>query len=504
MDVIEPLNNVLIAGVGLTKKFPGTVALDTVDFDVRKGEIHALLGANGAGKTTLMMLLSGVYRPDAGQILVDGREVRIEGPHHAQKLGIGTVFQELSLVPVLSVAENLLLGRLPGSLLDLVDRPKLRNLAAELLAQVGLDINPDVSVRDLSPAVRQLVEIAKALSLKPRVLLFDEPTSALSPREVERLFNIMQRLKTNGLGLVFITHRVREVFQIADRVTILRDGQKVGTFPTGSLSPERVVFVMAGHELQVETSNRQRPSGDSFLSVKGLTTGTLKKVTFEIRHGEILGIGGLPGSGREVLGPALFGLVRWEHGEARVDGKPFRPATPWDAIREGIGYLPPDRKEAGLFLRLSIRDNIVVTRLSDVSRFGMVQWPVATSVADQFMRLLGIRAASVLQPVGLLSGGTQQKVLVARWLAVKPRLLIAEDPTVGIDVATRSEIHNLLRRLASGGSSVLLISSDLSELVDLSDRVLVFADGRIVAERDTAATSEEEVLALASGATASG
>lgn len=491
-------DEVLIAVSGVTKTFPGTVALDHVDFEVRRGEIHALLGANGAGKTTLMMILSGVYQPDAGAVLVGGRGVRIQGPYQAQQLGIGTVFQELSLVPGLSIAENLFLGRLPAAALGLVDWPALRRQARALLARVGLDVDPMTPVGALPPATRQLVEIAKALSLRPTVLLFDEPTSTLARPDADRLFGIMRDLKASGLGLVLITHHVREVFQVADRITILRDGRRVGTFPVGGLTQGRVVSLMVGREHTVEASVERRARGDTLLTVTDLVAGGLCDITFQVRRGEILGIAGLPGSGREALGPALLGLLPWQRGQATLEGRPFRPASPSSAITHGLGYLPPDRKDAGLFLRMSVRDNIIVTRLRDLSRLGTVQWPQATALACQFVDRLGIRATSVSQIVSELSGGTQQKVLVARWLAVRPRLLIAEDPTVGIDVGARAEVHGLLRRLASSGSAVLLSSGDSAELIEAADRVLVLAGGRIIAELDSSSVTEEELLALAS------
>ncbi len=497
-------DDILLSVSGLTKTFPGTVALDRVDFEVRRGEIHALLGANGAGKTTLMMVLSGIYQPDGGRVLVGGREVRLQGAHHAQQLGIGTVFQELSLVPGLSIAENVFLGRLPTSALDLVDWHALRRLAAALLSRVGLAVDPATPVRALSPALRQLVEIAKALSLRPAVLLFDEPTSALSRREADRLFGTMRDLRADGLGLVFITHRMREVFQVADRVTILRDGRRVGTFPAGELTPDRVVVLMVGRELPPEAAADRHEPGGPLLTVSDLAAPGLAGVTFEVRRGEILGVTGLPGSGREALGRALFGLAAWDGGRAELAGRPLRPRSPAEAIAQGIGYLPPDRKDAGLFLRMSVRDNIIVTRLAQTSRLGMMRWGEAAAVAGEFVDTLRIRATSTSQIVGELSGGTQQKVLVARWLAVRPQLLIAEDPTVGIDVGTRVEVHGLLRRLAAQGSAVLLISADLAEVVAVADRVLVLADGRVVAERAAAGTSEEELLALASAPPATG
>jgi ribose transport system ATP-binding protein len=488
---------VLVAASGITKTFPGTVALDRVDFEVRRGEIHALLGANGAGKTTLMMILSGVYRPDEGHVMIGGREVRLQDPHHAQQLGIGTVFQELSLVPGLSIAENLLLGRLPASPLRLIDWDAVRRQAAGLLSRVGLDVDPATPVRVLPPAVRQLVEIAKALAHEPTILLFDEPTAALAGDEIERLFGIMRDLRASGLGVVFITHRVREVFRVADRITILRDGRRVGTFPTASVTPDYVVSLMVGHELPPEVQEERRKTGEPLLEVVDLFAPGLAGVTFRVQRGEILGITGMPGSGREALGRVLFGLARWDRGRVALDGRRLGPLSPVEAIGHGIGYIPSDRKSAGLFLRMSVRDNIIVTRLGDVSRFGVMRWSAAAAMAREFVDVLRIRATSVAQPVGDLSGGTQQKVLVARWLAVRPTLLIAEDPTVGIDVATRVEIHSLLRRLAAQGSAVLLITSDLPEALTVADRILVLAEGRVVAERTPADTSEEELLALA-------
>jgi ABC-type sugar transport system ATPase subunit len=485
----------------ISKSFPGTRALDRVHFEVLPGEVHAVVGENGAGKTTLMMILAGVVQPDEGTVLWDGAVVPLPDPRTAQGLGIGTVFQELSLVPGLSIGENIFLTRSPArTALGLVEWRRVYAEAQVALAHLGVSVDPMLPVSSLGMGARQMVEIAKALSMRCRVLLLDEPTSALSPGEVDRLFTAIRALRDQGLGIVFITHRIAEVFQIADRVTILRDGHTVAMHEISGVTHDQVVHAMVGRAL----GKAMRPPPPSIstpmLEVSGLSRPPiLEDVSFSLNAGEILGVAGLPDSGREEIGRALFGIEPPLRGAVRVNGHALQIRSPQDALRAGIGYLPPDRRTLGLFLRMPVKDNIVVTALNQITRSGIVDDGHATTIAARYVDRLQIHCPSVSQVVGRLSGGNQQKVALSKWLLRRPRVLIADGPTIGVDVGTRVAIHQLLYQLAADGMSILLLSTDLPELLGLSNYIIVMNGGRVAGTLSGDEASERRVMTLAAG-----
>jgi ribose transport system ATP-binding protein len=484
----------------LTKSFPGTRALDDLSFDVRAGEVHAVVGENGAGKTTLLMLLSGVYEPDAGRILVRGEEVSFARPSDAIAAGIGTVFQELSLVDGMTVAENVFANRAPARL-GVIDRRRMERDTRALLGLLGSNLRPDRRVGSLGLGDRQVVEIAKALSLEARVLLLDEPTSALSAQEASALFELIRRLTGQGIAVVFVSHRLAEVFEIGDRITVLRDGRKVASYLRGECDEATVVRSMVGRVLSDLYPPRAESPGPPVVELRGVRSGEVGPIDLELRSGEIVGFAGLRGSGRSRVGRVIAGVERLDAGELRLDGTQTRLSPP-RALRRGIVMIPADRKGEGLFRRMSLVRNLVAGSLGRVTSTGVVRRSAERALAERLRRELDIRARSVDQVVERLSGGNQQKAMVGRSIAARPRVLVVEEPTQGVDVGAKAEIHALLRSLASDGMAVMMISSDLPEVLGVSDRVAVMAGGRLRAMLDAAAASEEEVMAFAAGTAA--
>jgi len=487
----------------IVKTYPGVRALDGVSFDLRPGEVHAVVGENGAGKSTLIHVLSGVTLPESGILLLDGRPVVFPSPHEAARHGIGVVFQELSLVEDLSIAENLFVGRQPAGRLGLIDRRALRRQAAALLSEFRWNVDPETPVRELRSAQRQVVEILKALSLGPRVLILDEPTSSLAAREKGLLFNCLRRLRREGRSIVYISHRLAEVFEIADRVTVLRDGRRVDTRRASDLAEGDLVRLMVGRELSDVYGTRLHALGAERLRlVDGRRRGAFAGITLSVRRGEIVGLAGLAGAGRTELGRALFGAEPLDEGTIILDGATLRIRTPGDAIRAGIAYLTESRKEDGLFLELTLRENCAAPRLGDFcGRFGLLDDGAITRFAESCRKSHRIASPGVQAPVASLSGGNQQKVLLAMWLGIRPRVLIADEPTRGVDVGARSEICQMLRGLAANGTAILLISSDLPELLGLSDRIVVLRGGRLAGEFQGSQATEEAILACAAGVT---
>jgi ribose transport system ATP-binding protein len=517
---------------GIRKTFPGVVALDRVDFDLRAGEVHVLLGENGAGKSTLMKILSGAYTRDAGEILLDGRPVAIAAPRAAQSLGIATIYQELSLVLQLTVAENILLGHEP-SRAGVIDRGAMREAARRSLAEVGLEIDPDVRVDRLGIAEQQMVEVAKALFRRARVLVMDEPTSALTAREIERLFEVIRRVTAAGVAVVYISHRMRELAEIGRRVTVLRDGRAVGTYPLPDTSFDVLIRLMANREVRDHFPRRRCAAGDpsTLRQAQGRpeqgrgTTGSgsarawsraeellrlehisgpsgmpvVHDVSLTVCRGEIVGLAGLLGAGRTELARLVFGADRASSGRVVVGGRDVTPKTPRQAIAAGIGFLPEDRKRHGLVLMRSVRENIGLPSLGRWSRAGVVSGRTEREAAERWVAELRIKTPNVAERVVRLSGGTQQKVVLARWLAAEARLLVMDEPTRGVDVGAKVEIYELMNRLTDAGAGILMISSELPEVVGMSDRIYVMRHGRIQAELDAAAASEERVLAAALG-----
>ncbi|WP_329461948.1 sugar ABC transporter ATP-binding protein [Streptomyces sp. NBC_01431] len=481
---------------GIRKSFPGVVALDGVDFDLRRGEVHVLLGENGAGKSTLIKVLSGAHRPDGGRILAAGREVRIHGAQDAERLGIATIHQEFNLVPELTVAENIFLGRQPRRF-GMIDRRRMEADAQALLQRVGLDVSPRVKVRELGIARLQMVEIAKALSLDARVLIMDEPTAVLTSEEVDRLFRIVRDLRDDGVGTVFITHHLEEIAALGDRVTVLRDGRSVGQVPAATPEDE-LVRLMVGRSIEQQYPRERPDPGRPLLSVRGLTRhGAFHDVSFEVRAGEVVGLAGLVGAGRTEVARAVFGADPYDAGTVDVRGESVARGDVNAAMGAGVGLVPEDRKGQGLVLDASVQENLGLVTLRSATRAGLVdlkgQRADATRVAGQ----LGVRMAGLDQRVRTLSGGNQQKVVIGKWLLADTQVLILDEPTRGIDVGAKVEIYQLINELTASGRAVLMISSDLPEVLGMSDRVLVMAQGRIVGELPARVATQDAVMALA-------
>jgi ABC-type sugar transport system ATPase subunit len=490
----------LLSLTGVTKSFGGVHALRGVDFHLLRGEVHALVGENGAGKSTLMKILAGNHRADAGTLTLDGRERHFDAPRDAQRAGVAIVHQELSLVPDLTIAENIFAGREPTRFLGFVDRAKLHAGARDALKRLGLDLPTEALVRHIDVAMRQMVEIAKAISLDCSVLILDEPTSALTDRETALLFDVVRRLRERGVGIVYISHKLGEVFEIADRITVLRDGQLVGTVGTTEVTPDDVVRMMVGRELDHLFPEKSAAIGETVLEVEGLTREpAFRDVSLRLRAGEITGLAGLVGAGRTEVARAIFGVDRADSGRVLLEGKPLRIRSPEEAIAHGIAYLPEDRKEQGLFLEMAVRANIVAASLREHSRHGFLVPAEQTRTAERMCDRMRIKTSSIEAPVDSLSGGNQQKVLFGKWLAHDLKVFLVDEPTRGIDVGAKSEVHALLRDLAASGVAVLVISSELPEVIGASDRVLVMHEGRLVGEVAGDEMTEENTMMLAAG-----
>ncbi|RYH12400.1 sugar ABC transporter ATP-binding protein [Tropicimonas sp. IMCC6043] len=493
----------VLATAGLGKSFPGVRALDDFTFDLRRGEVHCLLGENGAGKSTFIKILSGTFGEYDGEIRVGGRVVRITSPAEAKRQRIATIHQEFNLVPAMTVEENILLGAEPRRLGAFVDHSAARRKAAALLNALGVDIGPGEQIRNLTAAQRQMVEIAKALSVECDVLILDEPTASISKREVDELFRIIAELKRRGTGLIYISHRLQEIAEIADRVTVMRDGRHITTMAASDASSERIIEAMVGRSLDTSemAATRSADREDVVLSARNLSRGRkVKDVSFDLRRGEILGFAGLVGAGRTETMRLLFAADRPESGDILLNGRPVRLRSPQDAVRSGIGYLSEDRKLEGLVLGQSIASNILLANLRSVSRGIFVSRGRAARVSRDFVKKLRIATPDIEKKAGQLSGGNQQKVVIAKWLQTECSVLIFDEPSRGIDVNARREIHVLIRALADAGKSIIVVSSDLPELIQVSDRIVVMSEGRVTGEIETARTARQtDVMALMLG-----
>lgn len=493
---------------GISKTFPGVRALRDVSLTLYPGEVHSLMGENGAGKSTLMKILSGAYQADAGaEILIDGQAVVIDGPLSAKALGVAVIYQELTLCASLSVAENIYLGR------ELrrggrVDRAAMEAACADILTRLGASFGPRTVVGGLSIAERQLVEIARAVHAKARILVMDEPTTPLSSRETDRLFELIRQLRAEGLAIVYVSHRMAEIYELSDRVSVLRDGSYVGTLDRAELSADALVQMMVGRDLSgfYKKDHRAYEPGKVVMAVRNMRDGgRVRDCSFDLHAGEVLGIAGLVGAGRTELARLIFGADPRSGGELVVDGVPVRLRTPRDAIRAGVVYLTEDRKGRGLFLDMSVRDNINVCACSgDARGAGVLNLAKARERANAAIRDLAIRVPNSRVNVGALSGGNQQKVLLSRLLEIKPRVLILDEPTRGVDIGAKSEIYRIINDLAQRGVGVIVISSELPEIVGTADRVLVMREGELVGElggHSGTAIAQEAIIALATGAT---
>ncbi len=494
------MRDLLVEMTGITKDFPGVHALADAGFELRPGEVHALVGENGAGKSTLMKILAGVYQPDAGEIRFKGETVEVANPRTALDLGISMIHQELNLAPHLTVAQNIFLGREPrGRPRFLTDDRRLNQQTQELIDRLHLKLDPRARVGDLKIAQQQMVEIAKALSLNAAVLVMDEPTAALTDTEIDELFRIIRDLRENGVGVVHISHRLEELKQISDRVTVMRDGRYVATLETAAAEIPVVINMMVGRTIYEAAPEIPERSDEVVLEVRGLTRGrTVRDVSFVLHKGEILGVAGLVGAGRTEVVRAIFGADRPDSGEILVHGRRAEIGSPADAVNLGIAYLSEDRKRYGLALGMDVETNIVLGSLQKfLSSFGRIDTRRTRAAAEQRVQDLGIKTPSVRQRARNLSGGTQQKVVIAKWLTADTDILIFDEPTRGIDVGAKSEIYHLLNELARDGKSIIMISSELPEILRMSHRIIVMCEGRLTGELDGATATQEQIMTLA-------
>jgi ribose transport system ATP-binding protein len=502
VDHSPPNHEYVLEMRDIEKSFPGVQALKGVTLKVRRGEVHALVGENGAGKSTLMKILSGAHPCDSGEIYLDGERVEITDPIHAQALGVSMIYQELNLVPYTSVAENVFLGRFPalGGWAHL-DWQKLYADAAELLERVEVDVDPHAKIEDLSVAKKQMVEIAKALSMQAKIIIMDEPTSALTAAETETLFGIIENLKVQGVAVIFITHRLEEIFAISDRVTVLRDGEHIATRDMAEVDQPTIVGMMVGRELTALFPKLEVEIREEVLSVRGLhKEGLLHDINLRVKRGEIVGVAGLVGAGRTDLAKAIFGIAPPDAGEICIEGEPCTIQTPREAIDRGLGLVPEDRKNQALILARPVRDNITIAIIRLLSWLGfVVRHREEGRLVDRYIDRLDIKTPSPLQLVRNLSGGNQQKTIIARWLAAKPKVLIMDEPTRGIDVGAKAEIHALMGKMAQDGVGILMISSELPEVLGVSDRVIVMHEGRVTGEFRREEATQELIMQAATG-----
>ncbi len=483
----------------ITKTFPGVLALDSVDFDLHPGEVHVLLGENGAGKSTLMKVLAGAYQPDAGTILLNGQERRLANPRQAQKLGVGIIYQEFNLVPYMNVAQNIFQGRFPHRW-GLLDQAKMHAEGRKLLAGLNMDIDTRANAVSLGVAQQQMVEVAKALSVQSKILIMDEPTAALTDREIEQLFATIHRLKQQGIGIIYISHRLQEVHQIGDRVTVFRDGKLIGTRQVSQVTVDELIAMMVGRTITHMFPRDYQPRGAEALRAEGLVSGTrLRGASLRVHSGEIVGLAGLVGAGRTELARAIFGADSYEQGQLWVFGQPVKAASPDKMVQLGVGLLPEDRKAHGLAMILSLSENVVLASLRRLFPRRFVDAGREREVVAEYIRDLRIATPSPKRLVQFLSGGTQQKVVLAKWLCTHSKIFIFDEPTRGIDVGAKVEIHGFMNELVKQGAAVLMISSDLPEILGMSDRIYVMRQGRVVAEVPRQQATQERIVAYAMG-----
>ncbi len=492
----------------INKRFPGVKALDDVTFRVEEGTIHALVGENGAGKSTLMKLLAGTQPKDSGTIEIAGETVELEDPAHAQRLGVGMIYQELTVIPYLTVGQNIYLGREPRRPgLPLVNWNRLYDNTAEMLERIELPVQPRDTVADISVAQQQMIEVAKALSLEARIIIMDEPTSSLTDRETTTLFRLMRNLRDEGITIIFISHRLEEVFEIADRVTVLRDGQTIDTKAISEVERQDVVNMRVGRELEEMFPKQSSPTEEVILEVQGLTGHNgewFRNISFTLRAGEILGISGLVGAGRSEMARGLLGLDPMDSGTVKVRGEAVRVRGIRDLMKRGFAYVPEDRKLQGLFLGMAVRENITISVIRRLFKSIFISLRRLVDMAEEYVERLDIETPGVEQTVRNLSGGNQQKVIIARGLTLEPRVFIMDEPTRGIDVGAKAEIHGLMDRLAGDGVGMIMISSELPEILGVSDRILVMREGDIVGEFSREEATQDKIMSRAAGGEATG
>lgn len=486
---------------GIKKAFNGNVVLNDVQFTLEKGEIHALMGENGAGKSTLMKILSGIYSKDAGEIKVDGEPVHFKSPKDAEKYGIVVIHQELNILPDLTVAENLFLGKEKTyGKLGILKTREMEKEAKELLSKLGLDVHPKTRAGDLSVGKQQIIEIAKAIASDAKYIVMDEPTAALTDREIQTLFETIRELKEKGISFVYISHRMEEIFAICDRITILRDGQYVGVRNIPETTFDEIVAMMVGRELGERFPERKCEIGDVKLEVRNLSVkGIFENISFQVRKGEVVGMAGLMGAGRTEVGETIFGYRKAHSGEIFLDGQKVTIKSPIDAMKHKIGYVTEDRKTKGLILNFSIQDNVSLANLKKVSSSGIVKKEKEEALVNQYIEQLKIRTSSPKQAAKSLSGGNQQKVVLAKWLGTDPEILILDEPTRGVDIGARKEIYHIINNLAQEGVAILMISSELPEVIGMADRVIVMQEGKLTGEVQKEEMTQERIMHYATG-----
>ena len=484
----------------ISKRFPGVQALDKVDFDCEYGEVHGLVGENGAGKSTLMKILAGAYRQDEGKIILKGNEISFSGPREAQELGISTIYQEFNLVPELTVAENIFLGRETVKGRIFIDTPLLYEQAKKLLVQLRTDIGPRTKVKHLSVAEQQMVEIAKALSLNAGIIIMDEPSAVISGKELDSLYRIIQSVKGTGKAVIYISHRLNEIFEIADRATVLKDGKLVGTVTPKDMNRATIIRMMVGRSLSETFPHKEKGEKREILTLKNISRGKyLKNVSLNVYTGEILGMAGLVGSGRTELAKVIFGADKLDSGEIYFNGKRIIKNSARTSITRGIGFVPEDRKKEGLVECLSVGKNITILILDKIKRWFFIQKKEEEGIAGRSINQFNIMTPSINQEIQYLSGGNQQKVILAKWLNANPKVIIMDEPTRGIDVGAKSEVYNLMRDLAKQGTAIIMISSELPEILGMSDRVAVMHEGQLMGELSSSRATEEKIMMMATG-----
>ncbi len=487
----------ILKAENISKRFGGVQALDDVKFDLSYGEVHALVGENGAGKSTFINVLGGIVPRDSGRFVFEGQEVEYHQPSEAQQAGIAIIHQELSMMPSLNVIENMYMGRMQGRL-GIINWKELERNAVEAMRVIDLEVDPQAIVRNLTISQRQMIEIARALSTNAKLIIMDEPNSSLSEAETERLFEVIESLKQKGIAIIYVSHKIEEVLRISDRITVFRDGQYVGTVDSRDADEQTVINMMVGRELDRSAISVSEALGEKLLEVRGLSGSGFKDVTFDVRRGEILAFSGLVGAGRSEVARAVFGADRFDKGEIIFDGRPVRFKSPGQAIKSGIAMVPEDRKVQSLFMNLAIHKNISMAELPYMNR-GFINERGERRLVEEYVDRLDIRLASIDLPVSSLSGGNQQKTVLGRWLATNPKLLILDEPTHGVDVGAKSEIYELMRKLAREGVGIILISSELPEVLALASRIVVMHEGRVTGIINRVDATEETLMAYATG-----
>lgn len=486
---------------GISKAFSGNRVLENVEFEILSGEVHALMGENGAGKSTLMKILTGIYERDAGTVLVRGQEVHFKNTKEAEQTGIAVIHQELNIIPYLSVTENMFLGKeLTIGKTGIIKYKEMRTKTREYLNRLGIDIDPDVEAGTLSVGQQQMIEIARAVAANTEVLIMDEPTAALTDREINALFQVINSLRKQGVGIVYISHRMDEIFQICDRISVLRDGQFIGTKAIPETNFDEIVKMMVGRQLGERFPKRQTVLGSTSIQVENLSSkGSFEKVNFSVKQGEILGVAGLMGAGRTEIMEAIFGYRPITNGRVLIDGKETKIKSPYEAIQHGIGFITEDRKNEGLVLGLSVRENFTLTNFSSVSKKGVISTKREESFVEDLIQKLHVKTASQHLSVKSLSGGNQQKIVIGKWLGIKPKILILDEPTRGVDVGAKKEIYQLMNELTKQGVAIIMVSSELPEILGMSDRILVIHEGKVSSTFARNEADQEKIMQAATG-----